>query len=222
MDETEEQTHRIHECQRRARKLERLKKDDQQAILERHHNAQRLLEEVKIVIPYVDHLTFPTKWLRTRRDNERFLCLIEASAFLHQFQRVRKSVRSPQGEVFYVEAALDDYRLAYELAKDVLGDTLHELSISAREALQAASSLGEGSFTRRDLRAALSWSQKRIHQAVHELLDMEYLTAVGGNDGKAHRYSVVLEGSQAQTNPVLGLLHPDTLEQRLRGEMSSS
>lgn len=222
LDETEEQTRRIHDRQRRARTLERLKKADQQAILERHHNAQRLLEEVKIVIPYVDHLTFPTKWLRTRRDNERFLCLIEASAFLHQFQRVRKSVRSPQGEVFYVEAALDDYRLAYELAKDVLGDTLHELSISAREALQAASSLGEGSFTRRDLRAALSWSQKRIHQAVHELLDMEYLTAVGGNDGKAHRYSVVLEGDQAQTNPVLGLLHPDTLEQRLRGEMSSS
>ncbi len=223
LDETEEQTHRIHECQRRARKLERLKKDDQQAILERHHNAQRLLEEVKIVIPYVDHLTFPTKWLRTRRDNERFLCLIEASAFLHQYQRVKKSCRRPDGsEVVYVEAALDDYRLAYELAKDVLGDTLHELSISAREALQAAGSLGEGSFTRRDLRAALSWSQKRIHQAVHELLDMEYLTAVGGNDGKAHRYSVVLEGGQAQTNPVLGLLHPDTLEQRLRGEMSSS
>ncbi len=226
LDETEEQTLRIHERQRQARTLHRLKRADRQAILDRHHNAQRMLEEVKIVIPYVEHLTFPTKWLRTRRDNERFLCLIEASAFLHQYQRVKKSCRRPDGtEVPYVEANLDDYRLAYELAKDVLRDTLHELSISAREVLDAASSFKIGAFTRRDLREALGWSQKRVHQAVHELLEMEYLAVVSGGNGQTHQYTVVLTSGAPQPSPVSSLLHPDELARllsdQLRGEEAS-
>jgi hypothetical protein len=45
-------------------------------VIRRHHNAQRLLERVIVFIPYVNHLKFPSRWLRTRRDNERFLCLI--------------------------------------------------------------------------------------------------------------------------------------------------
>ncbi|MFA5504035.1 MAG: DNA primase [Vulcanimicrobiota bacterium] len=107
LDETEQQTRRIHERQRQARTLTRLKQADRKAIMERHHNAQRMLEELKVVIPYVDHLTFPTRWLRTRRDNERFLCLIEASAFLHQYQRVKRTCRRPGGEeVAYIEADL--------------------------------------------------------------------------------------------------------------------
>jgi DNA primase catalytic core len=93
LDESEAQTARIHQRQRQAKGLTRLKIADRQRIIERHHNAQRLLESIPVVIPYVEHLTFPTRWLRTRRDNERFLCLIEASAFLHQYQRPRKSAR---------------------------------------------------------------------------------------------------------------------------------
>ena len=227
LDETEEQTLRIHERQRQARTINRLKRADRQAILDRHHNAQRMLEEVKVVIPYVEHLTFPTKWLRTRRDNERFLCLIEASAFLHQYQRVKKSCRRPDGEeVFYVEANLDDYRLAYELAKDVLRDTLHELSPAAREVLQTANSFDGGAFTRRDLREALGWSQKRVHQAVHELLDMEYVAVVSGGNGQTHQYTVVLQSNAPQPSPVTSLLHPDELARllnsdQLRGEEAS-
>lgn len=210
LDESEEQTHRIHERQRQARRAGRIHRVDKEKIRTRHHNAQRMLEEVDIVIPYVDHLTFPTRWLRTRRDNERFLCLIEASAFLHQHQRKRNSTSGPQG---YVEANLDDYRLAYELAKDVLRDTLHELSISARELLEAAKTL-EGSFTRRELRDVIGWSQRRIHEGVHELVDMEYIAAVSGSNGRAHQYTVVLNGSE-QPTPDQSLLHPDELSRIL-------
>ena len=75
LDESEAQTARIHQRQRQAKGTARLKVADRQRILERHHNAQRLLETIPVVIPYVEHLTFPTKWLRTRRDNERFFAL---------------------------------------------------------------------------------------------------------------------------------------------------
>ena len=216
LDETEQQTQRIHDKQREARTLTRLKRSDRQKIIERHHNAQRMLEEVKVVIPYVDHLTFPTKWLRTRRDNERFLCLIEVSAFLHQYQRVRKSVSGPEGEVAYVEANLDDYRIAYDLAKDVLADTLHELSISALTLLQRARSL-DGSFTRRELRELTGWPQRRVTENVAELVDMEYMAVLDGSNGKAYRYSVIVADGE-QVSPVSGLVHPDDLEQRLRGK----
>ena len=225
LDETEEQTLRIHERQRQARTINRLKRADRQAILDRHHNAQRMLEEVKIVIPYVDHLTFPTKWLRTRRDNERFLCLIEASAFLHQYQRVKKSCKRPDGtEVPYVEANLDDYKLAYDLARDILRDTLHELSISARKVLEAAQSF-EGSFSRRQIREVLGWSQRQVTENIAELVNMEYLAVLDGSNGKAYRYSVILEQGESPS-PVSGLLHPDELARilsgsQLRGEEAS-
>jgi DNA primase catalytic core len=214
LDESEEQTQRIHESQRLSREAMRLQRLKKEAICAQHHNAQRMLEEIPIVIPYVRHLTFPTRWLRTRRDNERFLCLIEVSAFLHQHQRERNSCRGPDGaEVIYVEANLDDYRLAYELAKDVLRDTLHELSISAREVLQTARSL-EGAFSRRQLREVNGWSQKRVHSAVHELLDMEYLASVSSSNGQTHQYTVILEDAR-QPSPVSSLLHPDELAQKL-------
>ena len=134
LDESEEQTRRIHECQRAARGVGRLGRSDRQKILEKHHNAQRLLEPVKVVIPYVDILTFPTRWLRTRRDNERFLSLIEASAFLHQHQRSCRSCRQldvPDGEeISYIEASWEDYCLAYELAQVVLKSTHRQVCVN--------------------------------------------------------------------------------------------
>ncbi len=191
-----------------------LKSCDKKAIQTRHHNAQRMLTETNIGIPYVKHLTFPTRWLRTRRDNERFLCLIVVSAFLHQHQRSCRRLDGANGETFsYIEANLDDYRLAYELAKDVLRDTLHELSISARDLLEAASKL-EGAFTRRELRNAIGWSQRRIHEGVRELLDMEYIAEVSGSNGRAHQYTIVLNNGE-QPSPVVNLLHPDELAQKL-------
>ena len=168
-----------------------------------------------MVIPYVHHLTFPTKWLRTRRDNERFLCLIEASAFLHQYQRVKKSCRRPDDEeVSYIEADLEDYRLAYELAKDVLCDTLHELSISARELLGFARALGGSSLTRKQLRDTSGWPQRRVTDSIAELVDMEYMAVLDGSTGKAYRYSVILAEGE-QPSPIAGLLHPDELKSLL-------
>ena len=90
MDETEEQTRRIHERQRILRTERGLELRRQaEAITRRHWNAQRLLEPLPVVIPFADRLSFPSSWMRTRRDHARFLNLIEVSAFLHQHQRER-------------------------------------------------------------------------------------------------------------------------------------
>ena len=90
MDETAEQTRRIHERQRLLRTERGLElRQEAEAITRRHWNAQRLLEPLPVVIPFADKLSFPSSWMRTRRDHARFLNLIEVSAFLHQHQRER-------------------------------------------------------------------------------------------------------------------------------------
>ena len=216
LDESEAQTHRIQERQRAAREASRIGQADSAAILEKHHNAQRLLESVRVVIPYVRLLSFPTRWLRTRRDNERFLCLIEASAFLHQHQRSCRRLTGPDGtEVSYIEANLEDYALAYELARDVLRDCLNELSPSARELFDIAAQQFEKEFTRRELREACGWPQRRVLETLEELVAMEYITASSGHQGKTYLYAVAAGNGGVRPEPASALLHPEQLEKRL-------
>ena len=92
LDESPEQTMRIHQRQKDLKGFERLSAGEtRQGILQRHHDAQRLLEPVPVIIPFVHLLTFPALWLRARRDHDRFLHLIEVLAYLHQFQRPRQT-----------------------------------------------------------------------------------------------------------------------------------
>jgi hypothetical protein len=226
LDESEAQTRRIHERQRQARTVEGLRNRQKiDGIRQRHHNAQRLLEPVRILIPYVGLLTFPSRWLRTRRDNERFLSLVEAAAFLHQHQR--------EGGVMadgtrYIEAVLSDYALAYDLAREVLRSTLHELTREARELVAMIQAMLGGKtpssqgpqFTRKDLRAHTDWQDHRLRAALDELVEMEYLGTVSGSQGRTYQYRLLCSGSEP---PHLGeLTTPEQLARLLGGDASSS
>jgi DNA primase len=211
MDETEEQTKRIHERQRLLRTGRGLElRREAEAITRRHWNAQRLLESLPVVIPFADRLSFPSSWMRTRRDHARFLNLIEVSAFLHQHQRER----TPDGAIV---ASLADYEAAYALAGEVLRETLTDVKRPLREALQSIQSLsakGEGSVTRREIREALQTPDSTVRNWLSELVSLEYLEAEGGGLGKTTRYR--LTGRAPRGDVVLGLLSPDELRKRLR------
>jgi DNA primase catalytic core len=74
MDETAEQTRKIHARMSLLRTERGLAlRQEADAISRRHWNAQRLLETLPVIIPFADRLTFPSSWLRTRRDYARFL-----------------------------------------------------------------------------------------------------------------------------------------------------
>lgn len=222
LDESEAQTRRIQEAQRRARvpgahDPEELRK----AIVRRHHNAQRLIEKKPVFIPYVEHVTFPTRWLRTRRDHERFLALIEASALLHQHQR--KGGTTEEG-TSYVLADLDDYRLAYGLTRRVLEQTFHELSQTARDLWAQARELArercrespqDAVFTRRDLRLRSGVMDHAVRTALTELVELEYAQVVSGCNGKTMHYRLLVfeeEGLSA----VGCLTTPEELAARMR------
>lgn len=219
LDESQEQTERILAAQRAGRMPTRKNPHRQaETIRERHHNAHRLLEPVLVFIPFADQLVFPSKKLRNRRDHERFLCLIEASAFLHQYQRERGKTEDGDD---YVMASLDDYRLAYQLAHEVLSLTLHELSRGAKDLwqlirawvhAQADDRTREFLFTRRDLRRVTDIEDHQLRAALQELVDMEYVEVAAGQNGRAYQYRLLV--AHEQEAPV-ALLSPEDLERRL-------
>jgi DNA-binding transcriptional ArsR family regulator len=208
MDESAEQTARIHERQRLLRTERGLELRHQAgAIMRRHWNAQRLLEPSSVVIPFADRLTFPTSWMRTRRDHARFLNLIEVNAFLHQHQRERR-----QGAIV---AALADYEIAYGLAGCVLQETLTDVKRPLREAYERIRELSfkGGALTRSAIREALSLPDSTVRRWLAELVELEYLEADPGKQGKTVRY--VLAERAPRRELVLGLLSPAELRQEL-------
>jgi DNA primase len=211
LDESPEQTRRIHQRQRALKTVQGLAKQETgEKLAGLHHRAQRLLQPVSVVIPYVDHLSFPDRWLRTRRDHDRFLCLIEALAFLHQHQRVR---HVHQG-VEYIEATLDDYRWAYQLAQAVLQNSLDELSRWARILLAHFHAHSSAMFTRRELREALLWPDRRLRESLQELAEMEFVEVQRSDHGNLFLYRAY--GASDGPSTVAGLLSPPQLQLALQ------
>jgi DNA primase len=207
MDESTDQTRRIHERQRLMRTERGLGlRHEVQAIVRRHWNAHRLLEPLAVVIPFADRLTFPSSWMRTRRDHARFLNLIEVSAFLHQHRRERSGGA--------IVAAVADYAAAYALAGDVLAETLTDLRRPLRDAyarIQGLSEGGGGSVSRREIREALAVPDSTVRGWLDELVALEYLDAEAsrGGAGKNTRYRLTDRGPR--TDLALGLLAPEEL-----------
>jgi hypothetical protein len=211
MDETPEQTRRVHDRQRLLRTERGLRlRQEAEAIVRRHWNAQRLLEPAPVVIPFADKLTFPSSWMRTRRDHARFLNLIEVSAFLHQHQRERRNGA--------IVAAVADYAVAYGLAGEVLQETLSDVRKPLREAytrIQDLSLKSDGTVSRREIREALAVPDSTVRGWLQDLVELEYLEAEPSRGGafKATRYRVTARGPRKELTS--GLLSPEALSKAL-------
>ena len=206
MDESPAQTQRIHERQRTMRTEAGLALRKQaESIARKHWNAQRLLEPMPVVIPFADRLTFPSSWMRTRRDHARFLNLIEVSAFLHQHQRERR--------IGAIVASVVDYATAYALAGEVLTETLGDLRKPLREALSRiqAMATAEGGVSRRDIREALALPDSTVRGWLAELVELEYLEVESSKGGKGNKALYRVAGRGPRQNLILGLLSPDEL-----------
>jgi len=136
IDESREQTRRILERQRWNETLEGLLADERKkAIAKRHHDAQRLLEPVRVIIPV--ELTYPSGLLILRREHMKYLSLVKAIALLHQHQRPIRSATVDGRTVSYIEATEKDVEIARPLAALVLARNLDELSPPSRSLLMA-------------------------------------------------------------------------------------
>ena len=199
-------TEAIHENQREAETLEGLLRSRKlQTIIAKHHTAQRLLKPLAVVNQFSKYLSFPNRSLRSRRDHKKYLGLIRAIAYLHQYQREVKSVEVDCEPVEYIEVTLEDIELANRLSNEVLGQSLDELSKPSRSLLSSIYSMVKGkcgederlenvTFTRRQIREYTSWTDWQVRTHLKQLEELEYVHARTGSWGKEYSYALYYQG----------------------------
>jgi DNA primase catalytic core len=228
VDESREQTQAIHQAQRCAETLEGLiKKLDKKDVLRVQKNAQRLLKPVEVINPYAGQLTFLDDQTRTRRDHKKYLTLIRAIAFLHQYQRPIKVHKHGDIPVKYVEATIDDIAVANELAHEVLGRSLDELPPQSRRFLDLVYEMVQTAcdqkqidqtdyrFTQKDARAYTGWSDYQVKAHLRKLVSLEYVLVHHGGRGQRFVYELLYSGEGKEGNRFLmGLIDVVKLKQK--------
>ena len=248
VDDSPEQTARIHALQRESRTLAGLAaKAERAAVLALLRDVQRLLAPLYVVNNYAPRLTFTAGRARNRRDHEKYLTLIDSIALLHQHQRPRGRLEVGGRVVDYVEATLDDIALANELAPEVLGRSLDELPPQTRrllehiKALVKAKASGEDAaaptprppmprhragagaspcFSRRELREACGWSLTQVRTHLERLHELEYLELRHGKLGGSFVYELMLDPDAPASVAHVGLIDLAELRRRAGGEVA--
>lgn len=224
-DRSEKQTRAIHSLQRHRRTLEGQEGvDSVEAIVDFHRNAQRLLEPANVIIPFANSIEFPAskKNLRLRRDHDRFLNTIAIVAFVHQFQRPRHR----RGDISYIEANLEDYRIAYEIVLEILPDSLSDISSGAQEMLetlyrvveQQDESAESFTFTIADLVKWMSLKQTALRERVKEIRELEFVLLREAEGGKPHKYGLNPQYPNLPPRQLKELLTVEQLRKKLYEE----
>ena len=213
VDESKQQTTTILNRQRQGRAFSGLNNNLlNEEILTRHRNFQRLLQPLAVVNPYARYLSYSDHFLQSRRDQPKYLNLIDAIAFLRQMTKESKCFRSGEKTINYITVDLEDIKIANELANEILGRSLDELSMPGRDLLNQLHQLARDranelqdsddepipmtriEFNRRDIRNFTGWSNYRVHTHIKELVDLDYIIPVAGRNGAAYRYRLAYEG----------------------------
>jgi DNA primase len=205
INESREQTAAIQTRQRASRTLAGLlTKARSDEVLATHRAAQQLLRPLAVVNPFAERLTFASDRVRTRRDHQKYLALIDAIALLHQYQRPIRTAPHGSRTIEYVEVTAGDITLANGLAHEVLGRSLDELPPQTRRLLGQIVAYVEAQcqvqalersvlrFTRRELREATHWGDTQLKVHLARLEDHEYL--VVHRRGLRHEYELAFDG----------------------------
>jgi DNA primase catalytic core len=227
LNEDKAQTEAILKLQRHAQTLEGKKeKSRRERIRLLHHNAQRLLRPLTVVNPYAAHLRFSSSQSRLRRDQMKYLTLMNALALLHQYQRpLKRDVDA--GE--YVEVELSDVALANRLCAEILGRTLDELAPQTRRLLELlrtqvtaiakekALEWPQIRLSRFDIRQHTAWSDTALKVHLRRLSELEYL-AVHRKGALGFEYELLYRGEGEDGGRfMLGLIDVEELQRNMHG-----
>jgi hypothetical protein len=192
------------------------------AIQPLHHNVQRLLQSLPVVMPWADQLTFRHDQTRLRRDHAKYLSLIAAIALLHQHQRRRIELTNGSRAV---EAAVEDVVLANRLISEVMGQSLDDLLPQTRQLLvliddwvnqqsqQQKCGRNLIRFSQRQLREALGWSDFQLRYHLARLVELEYVLVSRSGQGAGKLYQLLYDGQGRQGERfVLGLADARSLK----------
>ncbi|WP_288515637.1 hypothetical protein [uncultured Victivallis sp.] len=159
-------------------------------IIGKHHSFQRLLEPFPVVNPYAPELIYEDDRLQARRNQPKFLQLINTIAFLRQMQ---KTIKRYEG-IEYIEADRTDIDMAVKLASELLGISLDDLSIPARNLLQLLTEMKQSIFTRSEVMNHTGWCKSRLHTHLTELIEMELVVPQSAKKNSLHTYKLLYNG----------------------------
>lgn len=225
VSESRELTRAIHEQQREHETLAGiLAREERERILHLHRNAQRLLRPLKVVNPYASQLGFPDTTTRARRDHRKYLSLIQAVTYLHQYQRETKRVANGERVVEYIEVTRADIKVANALAHAVLGRSLGAVPPQTRRLLGLLADILGGladeqgvpradvRFTRRMVREATGWGHSQLAVHLRRLEELELIVSQQTGRGRLRVYELLYTGNVDDDGPRLpGLVDPSTL-----------
>jgi DNA primase catalytic core len=227
VDESRDQTERIHELQREARTIEGIlaseKRKDIQRIMQ---NAQRLIVPMRIANPFARQLTFTSGRTRTRRDHEKYLTLIDTIALLHQHQRQAIKHTISGREIEMLPVTLEDIEAANRIAPEVLGRSLDELPPQTRRLLESIKQLVRNKmksekleqrislFSRRELRDFTGWSETQTRLHLERLEAMEYVSRRTGRQGSLCKYELLTAANEPEGSWHVGLLDVAKLKKK--------
>lgn len=210
INESREQTARIQRMQREKRSLEGiLSRRAGSNRSELHQDVQRMLRPLHVANRFSERIQFPDTRLRLRRDQEKFLTLIETIALLHQHQRKIHSARDSSGEFEYIEAEESDVALAAHLLGPVFGVSLDDLAPQTRRLLELIDAFvtercspenlerRQFRFTMRQLREYSGWGDTRLRKHMARLEELEYLLVHGGGRGQFIEYELCCDAQGA-------------------------
>lgn len=170
-------------------------------VVQRHQRSQRRLRTgALVVIPFAEGIKFPYHTEVARREFAKFLAVIQASAYLHQFQR---RVEEKDGLVS-VYAEEFDFSIARDLTHDIIERRLSTLPKLAQVvlgvALKVTERKGEGAsglpcVSRTELVGESGLTLRQVRYWLDYLSENNYLSVEQGSKGKEYFYSISPEGS---------------------------
>ncbi len=214
VDEGRAQTRAIHQAQRQRRSLDGLvarKRVEQ--VVKLHHDAQRLLVPLHVVLPAELAVGFCDHAVRSRRDHAKLLGLIESIALLRQHQKTVLELAEGPRTLRYIEADHSDVEAATGLLNAILGRTLDELPPGTQRLLTAlyehvctlADKQGietcDVRFTRRQIRDHLGLGNTQVKVHLARLVDFELVVVHRPGPGNRVVYELVYKGEGNDGEP---------------------
>ena len=190
VDESHEQTRRIHEAQRHAQTLQGiLERRARPRLIRLHRNLQRLIRPLTVRNPLTKRLHFQYGRLRSRRDHQNYLALINVMALAHQYQRDLKTAHDLDGQPFhYIEVIIEDVARVNALMTEVLPRTTDELWPASRRMLAQLEIMSREQpkerWSRRQVRERTGWSDTQVRMVLGQLVDLEFVWQFGGGQGR--------------------------------------
>jgi len=181
LDESSKQTEAIHRYQRLLRTHKGISiKEKTNKIIDFHHNLQRQIMQLPIIIPYAQKLSFPAHCASSRRDNQKLLTLIEAITLLYQYQRKRIT----KNNTTFIESTPDDYKLAYSLFKRSYSNNLTLAHPKSASLLNKLANIKKNTFTRKDISDFTGLAPYQVRDNIGYLEETGLLEIVKKDKGK--------------------------------------